>query len=59
LFVLSFGIRWGLPKSLADAVDCAIANEDWTMKVKIGWDPAHIEPIGITPAEARSGMRPD
>lgn len=52
------GIRWGLPKKLQTAVDKAIANEDWKTVVKVGWDPTHIEPVGITPTEAKAGERP-
>ena len=52
------GIRWGLPQNLREAIDAAIANETWKAAVKIGWDPAHVEPTGITPAQAKAGQRP-
>lgn len=52
------GIRWGLPANLRAAIDQAIANKDWGATVKIGWDPTHIEPTGLTPAEAKAGKRP-
>jgi hypothetical protein len=52
------GIRWGLPKSLRAAIDEAIAAQQWDAPVKIGWDPCHVEPTGITVAEARAGVRP-
>jgi hypothetical protein len=52
------GIRWGLPQKLRDAIDDAIATQSWKASVKIGWDPAHVEPTGITPAEAKAGRRP-
>jgi len=52
------GVRWGLPKKLSDAIDAAIANKDWKAKVKVGWDPTHVQPTGITPAEAKGGKRP-
>lgn len=55
---LTTGARWGLPKKLANAIDAAISNQDWTAQVKIGWDPVHIEPIGITVAQAKQGLRP-
>jgi HD-like signal output (HDOD) protein len=51
------GIRWGLPKALAAAID-AIAAMDWKRAVKVGWDPTHVEPTGLTPSEARAGERP-
>jgi len=40
------------------AIDDAIATADWNANVKIGWDPLHIEPTGMTVAEARAGKRP-
>ena len=52
------GVRWGLPQKLRDAIDVAIANQDWEAPVKFGWDPLHVEPTGITVAEARGGKRP-
>jgi hypothetical protein len=55
---LQTGILWGLPKKLQQGVDEAIAAGNFDARVKVGWDPAHIEPTGITAAEARSGKRP-
>lgn len=52
------GLRWGLPKALAVAVDDAIADGDWKRKVKLGWDPTHVQPTDVTVAEARRGKRP-
>jgi hypothetical protein len=52
------GIRWGLPVALRRAIDEAIATQDWDAPLKIGWDPAHVEPTGITVAQARAGARP-
>jgi hypothetical protein len=52
------GIRWGLPAKLRAAIDEVIAKSDWKASIKIGWDPAHIEPQGITPADAKEGKRP-
>ena len=52
------GIRWGVPAQLKPAIDAAIAAKDWNSKVKIGWDPSHIEPTGITVSEAKGGKRP-
>lgn len=48
------GIRWKLPPRLANDIDEAIAACDWNARVKIGWDPTHVEPVGITPGLARS-----
>lgn len=52
------GILWGLPKALADGVDAAILAKKFDADVKIGWDPTHVEPTGITPVEAKAGKRP-
>lgn len=52
------GIRWGVPKKLAGAIDTALASQDWDANVKIGWDPTHVQPIGITVAQAKAGKRP-
>jgi len=53
------GIRFGLKTAkMRAAVDAAIAAQDWKAPVKIGWDPTHIQPVGITPAEAEAGKRP-
>lgn len=55
---LTTGIRWGLTAKLSAGVDAAIAAEDWTANVKIGWDPTHVEPTGITVKDAKNGRRP-
>jgi len=55
---LATGARWGLPPKMRTAIDNAIAHADWEADVKIGWDPLHVEPTGITVAEARAGGRP-
>jgi hypothetical protein len=53
------GIRWGVPAALSKAIDAAIAAADWKAPVKIGWDPTHVEPTGLTPQQARDeGRRP-
>ncbi len=55
---LTSGIRWGLPSALARAIDVAITNREWQAPVKIGWDPTHLQPQGLTVAQARAGQRP-
>src|SRR5947207_9521722 len=52
------GLRWGLAPNMAAAIDTAIANKHWNAPVKIGWDPTHIQPTTITPAQAKAGQRP-
>jgi hypothetical protein len=55
---LTTGIRWGVPQKLITAIDAAIAAQDWNADVKIGWDPSHVQPVGITVTEAKKGKRP-
>ncbi len=54
----STGVRWGLPTAMRTAIDKAIADKDWDAAVKIGWDPCHIEPAGMTAGQAKAGARP-
>lgn len=55
---LTTGARWGLPIKLQQAIDTAILDKNWDAPVKVGWDPLHVEPTGITVAEAKAGKRP-
>jgi hypothetical protein len=55
---LTSGIRWGLPARLVAAIDAAIAGGDWKASVKLGWDPTHVQPVGLTVTEAKQGRRP-
>jgi hypothetical protein len=55
---LSTGVRWGLPAKFSKAIDDAIASKNWKAKVKVGWDPCHVQPNGITPQQAKAGKRP-
>lgn len=55
---LATGALWGLPAKLRAGTEAAIAAGDFDAPVKIGWDPCHVEPTGITIAQAKSGMRP-
>ena len=55
---LETGILWGLPASLQAGVNSAIAASDFGAKLKVGWDPTHIQPTGITVEDARAGKRP-
>ncbi|MGH8586267.1 MAG: hypothetical protein ACREWE_08830 [Gammaproteobacteria bacterium] len=50
------GIRLGLPPSMQIAIDDAIRRKDWGAKVKVGWDPIHVQPIG-TPARRWASKR--
>ena len=55
---LETGILWGLPAHLKQGVEDAIEAEDFSARVKVGWDPTHIQPAGITVKEAKAGKRP-
>ena len=55
---LMTGIRWGVPDGMIGAIDAAIAAKDWGANVKVGWDPSHVQPTGITPDQAKAGTRP-
>jgi hypothetical protein len=52
------GILWGLKTTPKAATNAAIAAGDIGRKVKVGFDPTHIEPVGITIAQAKKGKRP-
>jgi len=51
---LATGALWGLPAKRKSGT--AAGNFD--AAVKIGWDPCHVEPTGITVAQAKVGKRP-
>jgi hypothetical protein len=55
---LETGILWTLKPALAAGVEAAIAARDIDRPVKIGFDPTHIQPVGITIAQAKAGKRP-
>lgn len=52
------GVKWGLPPVLQEAVEAAIQAHDWKARLKIGWDPTHVEPTDVTVGQAKSGIRP-
>jgi hypothetical protein len=41
-------------KALQDAID----NLNFSLQIRIGFDPTHLEPTGITISEAKNGTRP-
>ena len=55
---LETGILWGLKPSLIAGVEAAIAAVDLDRDVKVGFDPTHVQPAGITIAQAKAGKRP-
>lgn len=52
------GIRWGLTDEKAKAIDAAIAAQNWSAPVHVGWDPLHVEITGLTIADVKQGKRP-
>jgi hypothetical protein len=55
---LTTGIRWDLADEDSVLIDIALQNKNWDAKVRVGWDPLHVEPTGITLQEAKDGRRP-
>jgi hypothetical protein len=54
---LNTGVDWALPANIKAALNQTIAvNGEW--KGKIGWDPLHVEWVGISVAAAKAGARP-
>jgi hypothetical protein len=53
------GIRWDLKDEESVLIDIALENKHWDAKVRVGWDPLHVEVTGMTTQEAREGRRPD
>jgi len=52
------GILWDLPTTLAAGVEAALAAGNIDAPVKVGFDPTHVQPVGMTAKQARSGTRP-
>jgi hypothetical protein len=55
---LTTGIYWKLSDTNRKRIRAAIASKDWDAKIVRGQDAAHVEPKGITLAQARKGIRP-
>lgn len=55
---LETGVLWGLTARLKEGVEAALAAKDLQAKVKVGWDPTHVQATGLTTTEAKSGARP-
>ena len=53
------GIRWDLADEDSVLIDIALQNKHWDAKIRVGWDPLHVEVTGMTTQEARGGRRPD
>lgn len=55
---LTTGVYWNISDESVAAIHTAIATKNWNAKVKIGWDPLHVEATGLTTQEAKAGKRP-
>ena len=55
---LETGIAWKLSSPLAAGVEAAIAAKDIERRVKVGFDPTHLQCARLTIAQARAGRRP-
>jgi len=55
---LTTGVRWDLPDEDSVLIDIALQNQNWDAKIRVGWDPLHVEPTEITIEEAKAGKRP-
>ena len=53
------GSFFGLPPALRKGLSQAIADRNFDPKIKIGFDPTHIEASGISIAAAKAGQRPN
>lgn len=56
---LTTGIRWDLAEEDQKLIDLAVKHQIWDAKLRVGWDPLHVEPMGLTIQEAQDGRRPN
>ena len=47
------------PPGTREALRAAVDNLDFSPRIKIGFDPTHLEATGVTIAQAKDGARPD
>ena len=52
------GSFFGLPQNLRAGLSKALQDQNFDPKIKIGFDPTHIEATGLSIAEAKAGKRP-
>lgn len=52
------GSFFGLPQTLRNGLSKAIQDHNFDPKIKIGFDPTHIEATGISITDAKAGKRP-
>lgn len=54
---LTTGIFWGLSVADRKRIHNAIDLKHWASDIPLGWDTAHVEPVGITLTQASHGYR--
>ena len=54
---LNTGLLWGLPDNIRAAIEAALARGE-VYEGHIGFDPTHVEAVGVSIADARAGERP-
>jgi hypothetical protein len=55
---LTTGVYFDLAPDKVVNLDKALAEENWSAPVHIGWDPLHVQVTGMTADEAKAGKRP-
>ena len=55
---LTTGVYWNLSDASVAAIHTAVATKAWNAKIRIGWDPLHVEVTGIIAQDAKNGKRP-
>jgi hypothetical protein len=55
---LTTGAYFDLAPDKVAALDAAIASKNWSAPVYIGWDSLHVQITGMTPDDAKAGIRP-
>jgi len=55
---LETGILWGLSGADRTATAAAVRTRDLAAKVRVGWDPTHVQVPGLTASAVQQGARP-
>ncbi len=55
---LETGILWELSSARAAAVEAALGSRNIDAAVRVGFDPTHVQPTGLSAEAARNGARP-
>jgi len=55
---LESGALWGLSNAARAKIRTLIHAKMWRVAIALGWDVAHLQWKGISPAQAKAGVRP-